>query len=364
MAFDIDANGIVHVSAKDLGTGKEQKIRIESSSGLSQSDIDRMIKEAESHASEDKQRKHDIEVRNNADALLYTTEKTLKEHGDKIDASDKANVESALGELREALKGDDITRIETAAENVTKASRSTSPEQARNYLREQLVPKIRALFPDNGIPREPVPEIPPKPSGRRTPPSAVEIVVIGASTGGPNALTSILASLPADFPVPVLIVQHLPENFTTFLAGRLDAACRLPVREARGGDFLEPGVVFIAPGNLHLETRSTRNGVQLATTDGPMVNSCRPAADVLFKSAASCFGSTTLGIVLTGMGQDGLEGSRAIRNAGGRVIAQDKNSSVVWGMPGQVTEAGLADKVLPISEIGAEVIRRVKVSRP
>ncbi|MCC6696538.1 MAG: Hsp70 family protein, partial [Candidatus Hydrogenedentes bacterium] len=122
VAFDIDANGIVHVSAKDLGTGKEQKIRIESSSGLSKDDIDRMVRDADAHAQEDKKRRHDIEVRNNADALLYATEKTLKEHGDSIDAGDRSNVESALGELREALKGDDTSRIEAAAQMVTTAS--------------------------------------------------------------------------------------------------------------------------------------------------------------------------------------------------------------------------------------------------
>ncbi|MCC6489388.1 MAG: Hsp70 family protein, partial [Candidatus Hydrogenedentes bacterium] len=122
VAFDIDANGIVHVSAKDLGTGKEQKIRIESSSGLSKDDIDRMVRDADAHAQEDKKRRHDIEVRNNADALLYATEKTLKEHGDKIDAGERSNVESALGELREALKGEDTARIEAAAQKVTTAS--------------------------------------------------------------------------------------------------------------------------------------------------------------------------------------------------------------------------------------------------
>jgi molecular chaperone DnaK len=122
VAFDIDANGIVHVGAKDLGTGKEQKIRIESSSGLTESDIDRMVKDAESHAEEDKKRRHEIEVRNNADALLYSTEKTLNEHGDKVSAEDKANIESALNELREALKGDDVSRIESAVEKLNTAS--------------------------------------------------------------------------------------------------------------------------------------------------------------------------------------------------------------------------------------------------
>jgi len=137
VAFDIDANGIVHVAAKDLGTGKEQKIRIESSSGLSESDIDRMVKDAESHAEEDKKRRHEIEVRNNADALLYSTEKTLNEHGDKVSAEDKANIESALNELREALKGDDASRIESATEKVTTASHKLAEAMYEQAAQQQ-----------------------------------------------------------------------------------------------------------------------------------------------------------------------------------------------------------------------------------
>jgi two-component system chemotaxis response regulator CheB len=159
-----------------------------------------------------------------------------------------------------------------------------------------------------------------------------------------------------------LIVQHLPENFTTFLAKRLDTVAALAVREAAHRTLVQPGFVWIAPGNLHLETRSTSRGVELATTDGALVNSCRPAADVLFRSAAKCYGPSVLAVVLTGMGQDGLDGCREISAAGGQVIVQDRATSVVWGMPGQVAEAGLAESVLPVSEIGAEIVRRVKAS--
>jgi len=197
-------------------------------------------------------------------------------------------------------------------------------------------------------------------SRRRIP--AIEVVVIGSSTGGPNALTAILQSLPEDFPVPVLIVQHLPENFTVFLAKRLDTVSALPVREATHRTLVEPGNIWIAPGNLHLETKSTTRGIELATIDGPLVNSCKPAADVLFRSAAKCYGPSVLAVVLTGMGQDGLDGCRDISTAGGQVIVQDRSTSVVWGMPGQVAEAGLAESVLPVSEIGAEIVRRVKAS--
>ena len=225
------------------------------------------------------------------------------------------------------------------------------------------MPKVRALSFPATIARRKAPAKTRTVPARRKSAPATEIVVIGASTGGPNALTEVLAALPTGFPVPVLIVQHLPKNFTKFFAQRLDAACTLNVREATNGARVVPGTVWIAPGDLHLEARSKDRGIELATTDGPLVNSCRPAADVLFRSAARCYGAATLAVVLTGMGQDGLDGCRSIREVGGQIIVQDKATSVVWGMPGQVTDAGLAEAVLPISDVGAEVIRRVGASR-
>ena len=250
-----------------------------------------------------------------------------------------------------------------ASDYVTKAAKSSSRESARVYLSEQLVPKVRALsFPTTAVQKK-APATTRVATARRKTAPAVKIVVIGASTGGPNALTAVLEALPADFPAPVLIVQHLPKNFTKFFAQRLDAACALTVHEATDGARIAPGAVWIAPGDLHLEVQSTARGIVLATTVGPLVNSCRPAADVLFRTAATCYGAATLAVVLTGMGQDGLDGCRRIREVGGQIIVQDKATSVVWGMPGQVTEAGLAEAVLPISDVGAEVIRRVGKSR-
>jgi len=250
-----------------------------------------------------------------------------------------------------------------ASDYVTKAARTSSAEEARRYLQEQLVPKVRALVPGTGAGASPARSKAKAahPISRRRIP-AIKVVVIGSSTGGPNALTAILEPLPEDFPVPVLIVQHLPENFTTFLAKRLDTVSALHVREATHRTLIEPGNVWIAPGNLHLETRSTTRGIELATTDGPLVNSCKPAADVLFRSAAKCYGPSVLAVVLTGMGQDGLDGCRDISTAGGQVVVQDRATSVVWGMPGQVAQAGLAESVLPVSEIGAEIVHRVKAS--
>lgn len=250
-----------------------------------------------------------------------------------------------------------------ASDYVTKATQTSSPEEARRYLGEQLLPKARAIVSPVSAPAG-APRAPEEPTIRRrssAPPS--RIVVIGSSTGGPNALTEILTGLPADLAAPVVIVQHLPANFTPFLARRLDAAGPLVVHEAQSGDRLFPGQVWIAPGDRHLEVHATSNGFELETTDGPPVNSCRPAADVLFKTAATTFGDETLAVVLTGMGQDGLAGCRSIREAGGQIVTQDRETSVVWGMPGQVTGAGLADAVLPVTEISAEIVRRVTASR-
>lgn len=250
-----------------------------------------------------------------------------------------------------------------ASDYVTKATRTSSPEEARHFLREQLLPKARAIVGSSadGVSRtKPPVEVS---SRRRRTVRPAKIVVIGSSTGGPNALTEILAGLPVDFPAPIVIVQHLPANFTAFLARRLDAAGQLSVREARPGDRVVSGGVWIAPGDRHLEIHKKTGKFELRTTDGPLVNSCRPAADVLFRSASAAFGESTLAVVLTGMGQDGLAGCRSIREAGGQIIVQDRETSVVWGMPGQVAEAGLADSVLPISEIGAEIVRRVTAVR-
>jgi len=247
-----------------------------------------------------------------------------------------------------------------AADYVTKATQTSSPQAARNHLREQLIPKIRALYlgrQGGTTPgRTPVSTVAGSPVSR---PRKVGIVAIGASTGGPNALAEVLKDIPKGFLAPVVIVQHMPKNFTAFLADRLDSRCTLTVREAKDGSVLTPGSAWIAPGDLHIKVRQTGGQTCLTTDDGPLVNSCRPSVDVLFHSVAKRFNSSTLAVVLTGMGQDGLEGCRSIASAGGRIVVQDQNTSVVWGMPGHVANQGLAEAVLPCSEIGAEIVRRV-----
>jgi two-component system chemotaxis response regulator CheB len=188
------------------------------------------------------------------------------------------------------------------------------------------------------------------------------ILAIGVSTGGPAALDILLPALPASFPLPVLIVQHMPELFTKLFAERLDGRCRLRVREASEGDSVRAGTISIARGNWHMEVVAAATPGQMATlrlNQGPLENHCRPAVDALFRSLAGVYGSGVLAVVLTGMGSDGMAGCRLIREQGGSVLAQDQASSTVWGMPGAVTNAGLAHNVLPLNAIAPEILRIV-----
>jgi two-component system chemotaxis response regulator CheB len=187
----------------------------------------------------------------------------------------------------------------------------------------------------------------------------IQLLAIGASTGGPNALSTVLEALPGDFPVPIVIVQHMPENFTAYLAKRLDEQCKITVGEPTDGQKLAAGSAWIAPGNLHMEVRGSPKAAEVKIRNGPLVNSCRPSVDVLFNSVVRSYAGATLAVVLTGMGQDGLRGCEALKEVGGQVIVQDQDTSVVWGMPGYVAGAGLADAVLPIDKVAGEVLRRV-----
>lgn len=185
-----------------------------------------------------------------------------------------------------------------------------------------------------------------------------EIIAIGTSTGGPNALADLFKGLNGPLSLPIVIVQHMPPVFTKSLAERLDRASTHRVYEAEQGQTIEPGSVYIAPGGHHLEVE--RSGVRLVArlTSAPPENSCRPAVDVLFRSVAKLYGSGVLACVMTGMGQDGLRGCENIRAAGGQIVVQDEATSVVWGMPGAVANAGLADEVLPLNAIAGALTRR------
>ncbi|MFT5523729.1 MAG: two-component system chemotaxis response regulator CheB [Pirellulaceae bacterium] len=187
----------------------------------------------------------------------------------------------------------------------------------------------------------------------------VSIVAIGSSTGGPDALAVVLSNIPTPLSVPVVIAQHMPPVFTKLLAERLSSQTGHSVREATDGVEILSGSVILAPGDHHLVVQ--RNGLSVIgklTKDAPE-NSCRPAVDPLFRSVAAVYGRRSLGVVLTGMGKDGTKGAQAIKSSGGKVIAQDKESSTVWGMPGQVVQEGHADRVLPLDQIAGAIIRSV-----
>lgn len=264
-----------------------------------------------------------------------------------------------------------------ASDYVTKPANVGSVAMAQQRIREELIPKIKALcgrahppLPSTGVRRPasaPVAPsraqvaVPPRPAGAASGPA---VVVIGVSTGGPNALAVVLPQIPKEFPLPIAVVQHMPPMFTTLLAERLNQQCAITVVEAKGGEVLAPGVAYLAPGNFHLVLQRRGTQVVTALQQEPPENSCRPSVDVLFRSAAQVYGTDVLGVVLTGMGQDGLRGSEVICGHGGHVVVQDEATSVVWGMPGFVAHAGLADRVLPLSDVAIEVVRRCTVSVP
>jgi two-component system chemotaxis response regulator CheB len=263
-----------------------------------------------------------------------------------------------------------------ASDYVAKPSGQASREAAIRALSQDLLPKIHALTRpvrrqlltqpaiagQQGLPGL-------LPSGLHTAQTiscSPTHLAIGVSTGGPAALDEVLPSLPSYFPLPVLVVQHMPELFTSQLAHRLNGRCSLKVKEAAEGDQVVPGTISIARGNWHMEVlAASRSGLMptLHLTQGPPENHCRPAVDVLFRTAASVYGAGVLAVVLTGMGCDGLAGCRIVRGLGGAVLAQDEATSTVWGMPGAVTAAGLAQRVLPLAAIAPEILRLIGRSK-
>jgi two-component system chemotaxis response regulator CheB len=248
-----------------------------------------------------------------------------------------------------------------ATDYVPKPNGTGGLDASRDQVRRELLPKIRALgaaVARAQAPREQVP------AGRvktlsSVPARGVEVLAIGSSTGGPNALAELFRTLPATLPVPVLLVQHMPPLFTRMLAERLTATCPIPFREASAGDVLEPGKAYVAPGDHHMRVIKSAGKFVLTLDQSAPENSCRPAVDPLFRSVAEVFGERCLAVVLTGMGQDGLAGCEALAAKGAQIIVQDEESSVVWGMPGFVARAGLAQSVLPLAELPAEILRRV-----
>jgi two-component system chemotaxis response regulator CheB len=190
---------------------------------------------------------------------------------------------------------------------------------------------------------------------------AAEVVVIGVSTGGPQALRLLIPRLPAGFPVPVAMVLHMPIGYTEMYARRLDEICALEVVEAKEGDLIRPGTVFLAPSGRHLTfVRDADGGAVRAHLDvHPIDTPHRPAVDVLFASAAAAYGGRVLGVVMTGMGQDGLLGAAHVKAQGGRILTEAEASCVVYGMPRAVDEASLSDRSVPLDEMAAAILETI-----
>jgi len=238
-----------------------------------------------------------------------------------------------------------------ADDYVTKASNCGALDRSMEALRGELIPKIKQFFTMEGEA--------PRAAPRRAPAAKAlpvtwtmrpQVVAIGVSTGGPTALGEILPQLPAEFPLPVLIVQHMPSLFTRLLSERLQTSAKVKVVEASAGMEVQPGCVYIALGDYHMRLQKSGGKTIVTLDQGPRENSCRPSVDVMFRAAEEIYGGAVISVMLTGMGYDGLRGAY--------LIAQDEPSSVVWGMPGSVASTGLADAVLPLRDVVPEILRR------
>jgi two-component system, chemotaxis family, protein-glutamate methylesterase/glutaminase len=251
-----------------------------------------------------------------------------------------------------------------ASDYVAKAANAGSLDRSLQSLRRELVPKIKQFFVLPVIGISPVAAT----LERRAIPSAFrprflsarQAVAIGVSTGGPNALAEIIPMFPRGFGLPIFIVQHMPPIFTRLLAERLNTLTSLCVEEAADGALVEPGKVFIAPGDRHMAVcRRESGGVSIAINQDPPENSCRPSVDVLFRSVSDVYGGAVVAAVLTGMGYDGARGAEALHARGAYVIAQDEASSVVWGMPSCVVNAGAADAIVDLRCVVPEILSQV-----
>lgn len=260
-----------------------------------------------------------------------------------------------------------------ASDYVTKPANVGSVMASMEAVRQQLVPKIhglcrRIIAPP--APPRPLLAAPVAPLASRGRPATttnqVDVVAIGSSTGGPDALSAVLGALPADLGVPVVVVQHMPPVFTRQFADRLNGKVPLHVSEARAGDAVAAGGVLVAPGDHHLRFRGARalpSGIVAVLDQGTPEHYCRPAVDVMFRSVVETWGGHVLAVVLTGMGSDGASGCAAVVAAGGSALVQDEATSVVWGMPRAVVEAGVPAQVLPLHQIGPAIVDRVRRGR-
>ncbi len=245
-----------------------------------------------------------------------------------------------------------------AIDFIEKPSGSGDYQEHFQHIRNDLLPKLRLLKLQKSfvLPKKPPVQVKQTPAPRQ---QGCKLIAIASSTGGPNALTTILPEITSDTGVALLIVQHMPPLFTKQFALSLDQKTSFTVREAATGNTVEPKTAFVAPGNYHMALKQLGDDIKITLHQGPLENGCRPSADVLFRSVAKLYGKQALGIVLTGMGKDGMEGVRKMKASGATIIAQDKDSSVAWGMPRSVIEAELADLVLSMDEIANTVNKMI-----
>ncbi|HWQ10075.1 MAG TPA: chemotaxis response regulator protein-glutamate methylesterase [Holophaga sp.] len=287
----------------------------------------------------------------------------------------------------------DITMhcLEQGALDFLRKPEGTDPEASRSELKDRLRPLLRhirtrfnlqrSLLLSKDGPRTelpapvvrqgqepPAPSVPAKAAFRAaSAPDRIDVVAIGVSTGGPNALVEVIPRLPADFPVPILLVQHMPPCFTASLAAHLDQRSSLSVREAKDGEPVLPGHVLIAPGGKHMVVRrmggEEGGSLIVGLNENPPENSCRPSVDVLFRSVAAHFRGNMLAVIMTGMGNDGCEGVRAMKRQGCLCLSQTEDSCVVYGMPLAVDEAGLSDERVPLDRLAERIDRLARKQR-
>ena len=260
-----------------------------------------------------------------------------------------------------------------AADYVPKPS-STSEIHSADVFKNELTAKVKALAEAGRGGRGHAPRpatagpapakksrlVPCAPiSLRRQPVQRPDLIAIGSSTGGPQALFKVLSDLGGSVPQPILITQHMPATFTSLLAGHISKASSAPCSEAKDGDSIRPGHIYLAPGDYHMVAERGESGNVLRLTQTERENFCRPAVDAMLRSLVPLYGPRLLVIILTGMGSDGCKGAQAVVTAGGSVIAQDEETSIVWGMPGAVSTAGVCSAVLPLLDIAPHVRKLV-----
>jgi two-component system chemotaxis response regulator CheB len=253
------------------------------------------------------------------------------------------------------------------ADNCKKIEAAIAP-MIRAFQRSSRITQLLRTIPRTGQVGMPKtgPKIPAAPSHRTALAlnrASAEIVVIGISTGGPNALAAMLPMIPADIGVPILIVQHMPPMFTRSLATSLNSKCAIEVREARHGEPVMPNTALIAPGGKQMKIAAGADGKHrmVRITDDPPENSCKPSVDYLFRSVAHHYVGRATGVIMTGMGSDGTQGLKLLKQNGARIIAQDETTCVVFGMPKAAAETGLADAVLPLNQIADMIVKTVRV---